>query len=161
MLHARPGRQLTDLRGWLGRWLLRNTATSCTVEICFKSRSDGKEVGIPGRWSVTPQPLAPDPGGGSRYDPQAVPMTLRLDLLADRVGQTVAIAIKSDGDQSAYGFTSDSYQVPDFRLPAYELPDEEYDVLVRASSGGIEAHTAFTLINSGTSSRGLKFGVPA
>jgi hypothetical protein len=88
-------------------------------------------------------------------------MTLRLDLLADRVGQTVAIAIKSDGDQSAYGFTSDSYQVPDFRLPAYELPDEEYDVLVRASSGGIEAHTAFTLINSGTSSRGLKFGVPA
>jgi hypothetical protein len=138
------------LDGWRGRWLQRNTANGCKVEITFRSKSDGKATPMPGRWSATPQPLTL-----GVFDNEKVPQSLRFDLPPDEQGEVVAVAIKRDGSASAFGFTSYSYADPAMCLPVLALPDEEYVVEVRAHAGPIEAHRSFVLTNSGTTHRDL------
>lgn len=142
------------LDGWRGRWLLRNTANGCKVDITFRSRSDGKATPMPGRWSAAPQPLTL-----GVFDNEMVPQSLRFDLPPDEQGEVVAIAIKRDGNASAFGFTSYSYADPrTLSLPGLALPDEEYDVEVRAHAGPVEARRSFVLKNTGTTHRDLHLG---
>jgi hypothetical protein len=72
--------QVTNLprEGWLGRWLQRNTANGCKVEITLRSKSDGKVTTMPGRWSAAPQPLTL-----GVFDQERVPQSLRFDLPPD------------------------------------------------------------------------------
>jgi hypothetical protein len=163
------------LRGLLGRWLLRNPATACRVAITFKSTSDGSEVQMAGRWSGSPEPLSlvplPPrvPIAYAKVHPQAgipdiqwyfdhtkLPETLRTDLSADFDGEVVAVAIKRKGDNSSFGFTSESYAFPDFCSPELELPDEEYLVTVEAFAGGIRKASQFRLRNTGSAETGLR-----
>jgi hypothetical protein len=142
------------------RWLLRNDATGCRVDVTFRSRSDGKTVHIPGRWSGHPQPLdyhvLPTGQIATTFRPEAVPPTLTFDLSPDPDGQNLGIAIKRQGDTSAYAFTSSSYaNLVTLCLPEYELPDTEYDVTVRAHAGQLEWTQMFVLRNTGQAYTGF------
>lgn len=153
------------LGGWLGKYLLREVAIACKVGVTFTSRSNATQVAVAGRWSGTPQPLSfvqvQASSIGVVFDQTKVPQTLRFDLSPDPVGEVLGIAIKAGGDAEAFAFTSDSYQVLDtLRLPSLSLPDEEYDVLVTAQSGGIEATRIFVLYNRGTQATGLELARP-
>lgn len=156
------------LRGWRSRCLLRNSATSCRVEIIFRSESDGSEIPMAGRWAAGPEPIsrvvfppkvdieyAPiDPSAGMpdvqwHFDPTKLPQSARLDISADSEGEPVPIAIKYRGERQAFGFTGESYAYDGWRNPDLALPDERYAVTVRASAGGITAEAVFRLDNSG------------
>ena len=106
---------------------------------------------MPGRWSATPQPLT-----FGHFDNERVPQSLRFDLSPDEQGETLAVAIKRDGDTNAYGFNSYSYANGALCLPHYALPDETYDVEVRAHAGPVEAQGSFVLHNAGQDHRGLQ-----
>jgi hypothetical protein len=148
------------LMGRISRWLLRNVATSCKVSITFRSRSDNRELTIPGRWSGAPEPFSRAPVGdrlAGFYDPTKVPQTLRFDLSPAPEGEVLGIALKQQGDDEAYAFTSESYAAPDTRRrPEYALRDDTYDVHVTARAGGIEATASFTLHNQDTEICGLR-----
>lgn len=156
------------LRGWRSRCLLRNPATSCRVEVVFKSESDSSETQMPGRWAAGPEPIsrvvfpprvdieyAPiDPNAGVpdvqwHFDPTKLPQSARLDISADSEGEPVPIAIKYRGERQAFGFTGESYAYDGWRNANLALPDEMYVVTVRASAGGIGAEAIFRLDNSG------------
>jgi hypothetical protein len=134
----------------LKRWLQRDTANGCKVDITFRSRSDGKVTTMQGRWSATPQPL-----NQGVFDNERVPQTLRFDLPPDEAGEVIPVAIKRDGDANAFGFTSESYGEPTLCLSSLALPDEEYDVEVRVHAGPVEARASFLLKNSGSTHRDL------
>jgi hypothetical protein len=145
------------LAGHRARWLLRNDANGCRVTLTFRSLSDNTEMTMAGRWSSTPQPLTPTEGGGLQFDITKLPQSERLDLSADAEGESVAVAIKHDGDHEAFGFTAQSYApfAPDFRSPGLELPREEYEVHVEARAGEIVATATFHLENEGDHHTGL------
>jgi hypothetical protein len=157
LAHLRVTNQ--PLAGKLGKLLLRNAATGCRVDVVFKSRSDGKETYIPGRWSGLAEPLElhvlPTGQFARTYRQEAVPPTLVLDLSPDPAGHHVGIAIKRDGDRSAYAFTSESYAVSTMCLPRLELSDTEYDVIVRVHAGQVTRSKRFVLRNDGTAYTGL------
>src|SRR5438067_1029474 len=96
------------LGGWLGQWLIRNVATSCKVDVSFRSLSDSATLDIPGRWSGAPEPFTylstPTGQPGVVFDPMKAPAASRIDLHADAEGEVLGIAIKTDGDAEAYGF---------------------------------------------------------
>ncbi len=148
-VHVRVTNQ--PLRGLRARWLQRNTANACKVEITFRSKSSGDVISMPGRWSATPQPLTL-----GIFDNEKLPQSLRFDLPPDEQGEVVAVAIKRDGNSDAFGFTSYSYADPAMCLPTYALPDEEYEVEIRAHAGPVEARRTFVLKNTGTTHRGLQ-----
>lgn len=160
LVHLRVTNQ--PLTGRLGMLLLRNSATGCRVDVVFKSRSDGMETHIPGRWSGMPEPLelhVVQSGSSTAlvrtYRQEAVPATLVVDLSPDAAGHNLGIAIKRDGNRSAFAFTSESYADPNLCPPRYELPDTEYDVIVRAHAGQITQSAQFVLSNNGTAYTGL------
>ena len=155
MVHIRVRNE--PITGWPARLLLRNVATGCRVSVRFTSRSDGVSLHIDGRWSAAPEPLRWETAaGGTVFAAELVPSGFRLDVQpgADEV---VAVALKDDGDASAFAFGQWSYRVPDLKLkPWWELPHDEYDVEVVARAGGIEARRSFVLHNAGTTAGGLK-----
>jgi hypothetical protein len=156
------------LGGWRGKYLLRNSAAGCTVQITFISRSDGSRVSFPGRWSGQPEPWAyvslgtvSVSGGavtqvGRVPDDTKIPTTRVIDVSPGPAGQNVGIAIKTEGDAEAYGFASESYFAPMLSKPEWTLPHNEYDVEVVAEAGGIRSEVArFVLHNTGTTYTGL------
>jgi hypothetical protein len=156
------------LGGWRGRWLLRNSAVGCTVQITFISKSDGSRVSFPGRWSGHPEPWAlvalgtvSVTGGtvtqvGRVPDETKIPQTRVIDVSPGPAGQNVGIATKTDGDSEAYGFASESYFFPMLSKPEWRLPHDEYDVEVVAEAGGIRSEVArLVLRNNGTTYTGL------
>ncbi|MGA9762402.1 MAG: hypothetical protein WBQ14_08270 [Gaiellaceae bacterium] len=154
IVHVRVvNRPLSGLRG---RWLLCNVATGCTVSITMTSRSDGTGLTFQGRWSGNPEPMTILTHGQGDiavvYDPMKLPQTRVIDVSPGEEGQTMAIAIKAEGDSRAYCFASESYErLGDLRKPGWELPHKEYDVVVVAQAGGISSPpTRFLLRNSGS-----------
>jgi hypothetical protein len=141
LLHIRVVNE--PLGRWLTRWLLRNSATGCRVQIRFVSQSDQSVVKMAGRWTATGQPLTHD----NKYDANLVPQTLRFDVPADPAGEQLGIAVKIDGEDDAYGFTSASYGAPGFQLAKLRLPHQAYRVDVEARAGGITATKTFLLDN--------------
>jgi hypothetical protein len=141
------------LGGLKGRFLLRNTASGCRVDMVFTSRSDRKQLLTNGRWSATPQPIShavmPDSRVVSHFNPELVPQTLTFDVAPHDDGEVLAVAIKAEGDASAFAFTSESYAASNMRAPMFELPDEGYDVSVVVRAGGISARATFVLTHGG------------
>jgi hypothetical protein len=127
------------------------------VYVSFTSRGDGTKLEIDGRWSAAPEPLRWEAAvSGTVFAAELVPSGFRVDVqpAADEV---VAIALKDDGDESAFAFGQWSYQVSDLKgKPWWELPHDEYDVEVVARAGGIETRRSFVLHNAGTTARGLR-----
>ena len=144
------------LTGWRARWLLRNDAVGCKVQVTCRSRSDGREYVAAGRWSATPEPLALAPDlKGFVFDPGKVPQTERFDLSPDATGEILGVAIKYDGDADAYIFGPWSYMHPRLCDPAYRLPDTEYDVYIEARAGEIVRRAHLVLANEGDGRTGL------
>jgi hypothetical protein len=84
-------------------------------------------------------------------DETKVPQSRVIDVSPGSAGQTVGIAVKTDGHASAYGFATESYFFSDGENPAWELAHEAYDVEVYAEAGGIRSPAAkFVLSNAGT-----------
>jgi hypothetical protein len=149
------------LLGFVGKVLLRNPAAGCTVDMQFVSRSDRSSIRSRGKWSAKPEPLGtiPEAPGIFRriFDPEKIPQTLTLDLLPSEEGETVAIAIKHNGDAQAYAFDPAIYAPGNLRNHDLALPHETYDVTVTATAGGIKSEPChFVLHNAGTEYRGLR-----
>ena len=144
------------LTGFKAKWLLRNDATGCRVELIFRSKSDRSEKEVPGRWSGAPEPLAPTPDGRFVFDATKTPQSFTFDVPPGPGGEILGIAIKDDGDTRAFAFSAQSYLVPGLKHPAYELAHEAYEVRVNAQAGGIKASATFSLENQGDRSTGLR-----
>lgn len=89
-------------------------------------------------------------------DDTKIPQSRVIDISPGEAGQSVGIAIKTDGQLEAYGFASESYFFPMLSKPEWKLPHDEYDVEVVAEAGGLRSEvTRFVLRNSGSSYTGL------
>jgi hypothetical protein len=151
------------LRGWRGRFLLRNSASGCRVAMEFRSLSDGKSLPARGKWSANAEPLMiiPDDDDPGRFrqafDLSKIPQTLTLDVSPSADGEPVAIAIKHNGDAVAYAFDPWLYAGGNLRNEEYALPHEQYEVTVTARAGGIGSEPRrFLLHNDGTEYRDLR-----
>jgi hypothetical protein len=145
--------------GWRGRWLLRNTATGCRVFTHIRSRSDGQTTRLMLRWSAAQRPLSmviEDGNPWFRYDQTKVPQTLLLDVHPDPHGEHLTLALKTDGDTSAYGFSSLSWSRADWRFPEWELSDDVYDIAILVQTGTEKAAAFFVLHNEGDRHTGLR-----
>lgn len=100
------------IKGWLGKWLLRNPATGCQVKLTYRSRSDEKTLSTAGKWSAKPEPLQwlpvqnPDGSQGiyQYADTEKLPDMLVYDISSGRRGGVVAVALKRDGEHQTYAF---------------------------------------------------------
>jgi hypothetical protein len=140
------------LAGRRGAWLLRNVATGCTVDVEIISRRDHQRISFAGRWSANPEPwtfAAGDRVIAQIFDPTKIASTRVFDLPPSTQGSSLAVAIKVDGQEDAYGFASESYGWPQLRNPAWTLSHATYDVRVVARAGGLEAKQDFVLRNDG------------
>jgi hypothetical protein len=150
------------IKGVLGHWLLRNVATGCRVEIDMKTERGEQALPVfGGKWSSKPEPIQYLASGGTiqpAFDPARWPGGLVHDLPPNREGESVALAIKHDGDAKAYAFDPKRiYQDPiGLRDPAAQLSETEYEVTVTAQAGEISAVNCFTLRNEGTQHVGLR-----
>lgn len=146
------------IRGRLGgRFLLRNDATGCTGRVELRSRSGGAPIAFEAKWSSTPEPIQTHVIGNRAvefYDPQKLPAALVATVPPTKNGQSIAVAIKHNGDADAYGFGKDLYEAPNpgpLRTPSLALPDAEYDVTVIAEAGQLNCEARFVLMNRGPS----------
>jgi hypothetical protein len=150
------------IKGWLGKWLLRNTATGCKVTLTYRSRSDESTFKTPAKWSAKPEPvqwLPTEKSDGKlaiyQYvNVEAMPDTMVNDLSPSRDGSTVAVALKRDGESHAYAFCWMLYaSLPDDPLshPDAALPHDAYEVEVEVEvdAGGIGCSATFLLHNGG------------
>jgi hypothetical protein len=154
------------IRGWLGKYLLRNLATGCQVRITITSMSDRSKREFNGKWSATPEPLLTLSVGGSLVqvpDAQKIRAAMTLDLSPGGKGEPVAIAIKHDGERQSYAYGMDIYfdaKGRRLRNDSLELPDTKYVVSIRAEAGEITSEALFTLTNNGSSYTGLELLSP-
>lgn len=148
------------IEGWLGRRLLRNAATGCTVQLTYRSRSDEKSLSTSGKWSAKPEPLqwlpVQNPDGTQSInqfaDTARLPDMLVYDVSRGHRGGVVAVGLKRDGDRQAYAFGWMLYAaLPDAPLPdaSLELPHDAYEVTVEAEAGGVACSGRFLLHNEG------------
>lgn len=139
----------------------RRSAT-CEVQLDFISR-DEEETYIslmPADWSSTPEPF------GRIYDPsdlsiKAFPDIAKkanrwtLDIRPTGRGESIAVAVKHEGQKECYAFNSESYFGATTGKPwcieRYKLDSEEITVNAYLLSGGISREPLrFRLINKGT-----------
>jgi hypothetical protein len=155
------------IEGWLGKWLPRNPANGCQVNLTYRSRSDEKTISTPGKWSAKPEPLQWLPvqktdGSQGIYqfaDTEKLPDMLVYDISPGRRGGVVAVALKRDGERQAYAFGWLLYApLPDGPLAndSLALPHHAYEVTVEAEAGGVECSARFLLHNEGDHHTGLK-----
>jgi hypothetical protein len=140
-------------------WLLRATATGCKVTASFEELATGGRplTNRQMRWDAASEPLNlyVDATGSLAAHPDItkVPQSLSLDVAPDSV-ETIAVAIKYEGEEAAYAFDAWSYFHGGPRLfadPRLELAGEEYRVSVRAAAGGISVERTLRLRNYGDS----------
>jgi hypothetical protein len=154
------------IRGWLGKWLLRNPANGCEVMLTFTSKSDGKKLGpYAAKWDARPEPIQwlPDAGGIHQFpDPEKIPACVVYDVSPGETGASLAVALKRDGEVEAWAFTALLYfSLPEDPLKAegFDLAgDTDYEVMVRADAGGISREARLLLRNRGDLHTGLALG---
>jgi hypothetical protein len=139
-------------------WLARSTATGCKVSASFEEVATSARPlpDVELRWDATAEPLnlyvTPDGRRAADPDLTKVPQSLRFDLAADPVGETLAVAIKYAGDESCFAFGAWSYFGGGPRLfahPQFELTGEEYRLTVHVAAGGATATRTLRLRNYG------------
>jgi hypothetical protein len=145
----------TPIPGRLGRFLLRQNADGCTGWVELRSRSGGAPIAFEAKWSSSPEPIQTLAIGGRAvefYDPQKLPIALVATVPPTKGGQTIAVAIKHNGDPHAYGFGKGLYADPNpgpLRTPSLALQDSEYDVTVTVEAGQLNCDARFVLYNRG------------
>jgi hypothetical protein len=142
----------------IDKWLMRATATGCKVTVSFEDLASGARpiTNEQMRWDATAEPLNfyVDATGrlASHPDLTKVPQSLSLDVAPDSV-ETIGLAIKYQGEESAHAFGAWSYFHGGPRLfadPRLELEGDEYRVSVRATAGGISEERTLRLRNYGS-----------
>lgn len=142
------------------KWLLRNTATGCRASLSFEELGTGKRPvqHAPARWAATAEPLSIFPSAGgtasSIFDITKLPQSYRFDLSPDEGGEAITVALKHEGQSSAFAFNGESYlagaAAARYALPKFELPGDEYRLTVRVAAGGLHAERDFRLRNYGS-----------
>lgn len=155
MIYNRP------IRGLLGSIIRRDAAAGCKVKLRFSNSQTNKDQFKPilARWSAQPEPLR-------FYIENSVPKTSvetplvvigqTFSLDANEEGSDVAVAVKHEGDESAFAFNSYSYFHPKWANPDWELPQGEYLVQATVMSGQLSFTKTFMLINMGKHFRNFR-----
>ena len=135
-----PGATTDDVKpnGWRTRYLhltvtnsprraplvSRQTAVNSHGTILFLDES-GKRIGnvMPIRWDGAPEAIKPEVVGGKIVylpDARLLRVSRFIDIPPDET-ESLAVAVRIQGDNEAFGWTSESYfhqwRHPDFRLP--------------------------------------------
>jgi hypothetical protein len=158
------------IEGRFAKWLLRNTASGCHVHLRLRSVRTGRRTPEwRGKWSARPEPIQyfvvthanGTEGVHPFFDPQKEPAMYSYDLPAGEDGESVAVAIKHDGDPEGYSYAVGVYHnlQGGLKAPALALPDDEYEVVVRARAGEVAVEQSFVLRNDGTDPTGLELRV--
>lgn len=133
-------------RPW--RWIFDSSAAvDCRASLTFR-RQGMEDIGpLPGRWSARPEPIRITPQGGQllgTFDPALVPTSYYLTLPATGQQEEMAVAIGNQGKCSA--FSAESYALPDWHHPGWELTAGEWDVqVIVTSADGATASAVFSL----------------
>jgi len=142
------------IRGLLGSIIRRDTAVGCKVKLHFINSQTTEEQFRPilARWSAQPEPLR-------FYIENNIPKTSvetplvdtgqSFSLDANEEGSDVAVAVKHEGNESAFAFNSYSYFYPKWAKPDWELPQGEYIVQATVMSGQLSRTKTFKLVNQG------------
>lgn len=135
---------------------------TCEVHLDFLSRHEEKIYisAMPADWSSTPEPLTYiyDP---SNFSGKAFPDITKkanrwtLDIRPTGRGESIAVAVKHEGQKECYAFNSESYFGATTGKPwcieRYKLDSEEIIVNAYLLSGGIsQGPLRFRLINKDT-----------
>jgi hypothetical protein len=83
-----------------------------------------------------------------------VPLSQILDVQPSRAGQQIDIAVRFDGESSAYAFNAESYRVQDTKrpwcLPEFELAGRDYALKINLCAGSIETTRVLRLVSGNT-----------
>ena len=129
------------------RILQREAAAQCRVAVrLVHGGAGGNDVEFPGKWSSSPEPLIPIPGGGYTFDPSKIPLLERKDIHPGEP-EPFAVAVKHKGDLSCYGFFGGSYAVAGWKRLDMEIAAANCTLEVRLSTGGRTLTKTFLLHN--------------
>jgi len=139
------------------RWLSRNTATQCTTLLTFY-HLDGQKVFssfMVGRWSGSPEPVAPIAISGDNITIKNV--TISFDLSAASILkrdifpgnlERLDVAARFDNDNECYGWNNEAYfSRPQWRNPKWQLQQGRYVVKVEVDTSGEKTTELFRLCN--------------
>jgi hypothetical protein len=94
------------------------------------------EKDMPIRWDGAPEPLKYDVRNGQVEilpDPKLVRVSRFIDIYPDEK-ESLSPAVKIEGEDKAYGWTSESY-FEEWRHPDFELPEGDYVARVSLKCG--------------------------
>jgi hypothetical protein len=139
------------------RWLSRNTATQCFAFLTFY-HLDGQRVfssAMVGRWSGSPEPVAPIAISGDNITIKNV--TISFDLSAASVLkrdifpgnlERLDVAARFDDDSECYGWNNEAYfSSPRWRNPKWKLQPDRYIGKVEVETSGEKTVELFRLCN--------------
>ncbi len=115
----------------------RQTASAVHGSITFKNNNGKKITGaMPIRWDGAPEPIRYVVVNGQVQhlpDPRLIRVSKFIDIYPDEM-ESLALAIKIQGDNVAYGWTSASY-FHNWRHIDFELPEGDYIACVSVKCG--------------------------
>jgi hypothetical protein len=119
-------------------FVTRRTAFSCHGTVSFYEFYSDQKVGyeIPIKWDGAPDPVKFEISNEKLIkviDPPLFRATRFMDIAPDEE-ESLAFAIRLNGDEYAYGWSVDSY-LNGWRLPTCELPPGKYRARVKVISG--------------------------
>lgn len=148
----------------------RFVAAQCWVELTFRDPAMGLPLFDPiiARWDRRPQPvfkqIIEDPNSPGQYitvdafNDHLLPEGERIDITSNPKGETLAPAIKHEGQLECFGFTGLSYAprfMPGWSNPAWRIGEGEWWLDARAVSGQSETLGRFVLHNHGATREGF------
>ncbi len=139
------------------RWLSRNTANQCFAFLTFY-HLDGQKVfssEMVGRWSGSPEPVAPIAISGDNITINNV--TISFDLSAASVLkrdifpgnlERLDVVARFDNDSDCYGWNNEAYfSNPQWRNPKWQLKPDRFIVKIEIETSGEKTVELFRLCN--------------
>ncbi len=151
---------------WLRWFTYRQSARNTVLQLRYSvPGGTGSKFELAGRWSGNPEPYQEKMVNSQvqrLFDPWLVHMGRFKDVVAEGSLEEVAIAVKIQGDDDAFGFTNESYNSDNyFRLPQYRLTKGSYVVTATAASGDVQSDPVrFVLHNDGPALTDLWLDIP-
>jgi hypothetical protein len=142
------------LEGWLGKWVLRDTASGCKAKVTILPLDDRPEDDLCwvdwfyAMWDAKPRAVDAD----GELDQLRVPDAQVYDVPPSRNGSGFPVAIRRSG-MPAYAFAPEIYigrqNGPSgstlMRNDALVLEDGDYSVLAEAEAGGVSCSAKYRL----------------
>lgn len=111
-------------------WIQRNTATNCATRVTILDANSNVVLrDTSTEWVARPEPfrvvsILPEGRPILAIDDYLVSQADRLDVYANRFGESFAVVVKVDEDPNCYLFRGESYRSGDlWRLPQYRIPE--------------------------------------